>query len=378
MPAQSHRRAMTWSALLTVGTASLVGVAVVGTPAVASTGGTATARAADVTVGSLFINASTNDDILFGPLVAALDGVGLVVGGVAQTAQATTPAEPTGADNEAVASLNVPGGGPVVNLSALAADTVRSADGLDATSSVATSAVALGAIDVLGTGVIQSASSITTAGAPSATASVADLSIGGNPFVAVPNVVINEAINLDASDVFSLIAAVSPVPLGGLDVTSGFGTINVSVQSITTTGADSAQAIGLEAFVNVDLHLSFVFEPVPFRRTDAAGWRRPTGQPFPVLELDVVGPLVNMTLAQSAVTRPAGDPTTTTTTTTTTVPPTTTTVPATTTTVPAVTTTTAVAGQLPQTGSTTTPVLVWATLILAAGASVTALATRRR
>src|SRR5688572_16717466 len=112
-----HRYTTKRSGLLTLGTVCLIGVAVVGTSARASTGGTATARAADVTVGTLTVNASATAG--FEGTIAKVNGDEIVTGGAVQTEQVTTPNEPAGGNVDGLASVDVPAGAPVVTLDVL-------------------------------------------------------------------------------------------------------------------------------------------------------------------------------------------------------------------------------------------------------------------
>ena len=381
MRSNSHRRATRWALAGSLAASGLILAAAVGSPAMASVGGSAQAQAARVTVGDISINASTNSP-LFDDLVAQLNGDPLVVGASVPTEPATTPPEPYGFDHEEVVGLEVPSGNPIVTLRTLIADTSRTVDaahseywqsmqdGLEALSNVAVASAQLGTIPILAAETISSRADVTTTDVapdvvdpPTATASVATLSIGGTPFDVVPNVPVNAVINLTDAQLNGLVNGIADLPLDQLSVLSWFGSITVTAGSVTTVGADTASAVGLQAAATLDLHVSLGSEPAALR-SPALGWR--SAPPLPaVLELNASGTLFDMVLAESEVSRPQGDPTTTTTTATTVAP---------TTTAPVVTTT---PPPLPQTGSTSTPLVVWALIATAGGAAISLLARRR-
>jgi LPXTG-motif cell wall-anchored protein len=381
MRSNLHRRATRWALAGSLAASGLVLAAAVGSPATASVGGSAQAQAARVTVGDISINAATNSP-LFDDLVAQLNGDALVVGASVATDAATTPPEPFGQDHKEVVGLDVPDGNQIVTLRTLNADTSRLTDsahseywqsmqdGLEALSNLGVATAQLGTIPILAAEEISSRADVTAndvapdvVDPPTATASVATLSIGGTPFDVVPNVPVNAVINLTDAQLDELVNGIADLPLDQLNVLSSFGSITVTAGSVTSVGVDTASAVGLQAAATLDLHVSLGFVPAALR-SQALGWR--SAPPvLPVLELNASGTLFEMVLAESEVSRPQGDPTTTTTTVSSTVAPTTT--------APVVTT----VPPLPQTGSTSTPLAAWAMIVTAGGATISLLARRR-
>ncbi|WP_162941493.1 hypothetical protein [Desertimonas flava] len=364
MRSQSHRRVRSWALAggLAVGGVALAAAAE--TPVMASAGGSAQAQAADVSIGEITIDASSNSP-LFEGLVAQLNGDTLIDGESFVTDAADTPDAPYGVVDDQLAAAEIPAVSPVVSLSELTVHSARATDaaystywqsyhdGLEALSGIAVASARLGTIPILSAEEITSRADARvddldngSVDPPTATADVATFSIGGIPFGLVPNQPITSEFFLTDAQLEEVTRGIADLPFDDLTVLSWFGSITVTAESATTVGSDSATAVGLQAVATLDLHVSLGSGPAALR-SPASGVRA-AAQVTPVLELNATGTLFDMALAASEVSRPQGEP-----------------APTTTTTTP----------QIPPTGSTSAPsTMVWALLVTGVGVAVALLA----